>query len=286
MEEAARKPGKVDAQRRRRRRRAGRRAKQHRGRVLHARTSPTRRWSRRPPSRASRTARRRSGRRVQSPQAAQDLVAKRLGLKLDDVTVQRHAARRRLRPQVQARLRASRRRCCPRRWTASRSRWCGRARTISSTATSTPSSVERIEAGLDAAGKPVAWLHRSAAPTILSLFAPDPKHQFAARARHGSRRHAVRRSQHPHRERRGRRRTRASAGSARSPTSRTRSRCSRSSAELAATAGKDPKDFLLEVIGPDRKIEPGDDRALVELRREPRALPDRHRRACGRSSKW
>jgi len=39
-------------------------------------------------------------------------------------------------------------------------------------------SVERIEAGLDASGMPVAWLHRSAAPTIGSTFAPDPKHEL------------------------------------------------------------------------------------------------------------
>ena len=39
-------------------------------------------------------------------------------------------------------------------------------------------SVERIEAGLDAAGKPVAWLHRSAAPTIGSIFAADMKHEL------------------------------------------------------------------------------------------------------------
>jgi isoquinoline 1-oxidoreductase beta subunit len=39
-------------------------------------------------------------------------------------------------------------------------------------------SVERIEAGLDAAGKPVAWRHRSVAPSIASLFGPDPKHQM------------------------------------------------------------------------------------------------------------
>ena len=59
---------------------------------------------------------------VQSPQAARDLVAKRLGMPADNVTVQRHAARRRLRPQVQARLRRRGGRWSPRRWTASRSR--------------------------------------------------------------------------------------------------------------------------------------------------------------------
>ncbi|WP_410216273.1 molybdopterin cofactor-binding domain-containing protein, partial [Paracoccus sp. (in: a-proteobacteria)] len=35
-------------------------------------------------------------------------------------------------------------------------------------------SVERMEAALDDSGKPVAWLHRTAAPTIGSIFAPDP----------------------------------------------------------------------------------------------------------------
>jgi isoquinoline 1-oxidoreductase beta subunit len=39
-------------------------------------------------------------------------------------------------------------------------------------------SVERLEAGLDAKGKPVAWLHRTVAPTIGALFMPDPKHEL------------------------------------------------------------------------------------------------------------
>jgi isoquinoline 1-oxidoreductase beta subunit len=38
-------------------------------------------------------------------------------------------------------------------------------------------SVERIEAGLDKSGKVVAWRHRSAAPTIMSTFAAGAKHQ-------------------------------------------------------------------------------------------------------------
>src|SRR5262249_54351642 len=36
-------------------------------------------------------------------------------------------------------------------------------------------SAQHVEAGLDANGKVVAWLQRSAEPTILSIFAPDPK---------------------------------------------------------------------------------------------------------------
>ena len=39
-------------------------------------------------------------------------------------------------------------------------------------------TADRFEAGLDANNKVVAWRHRSAAPTILSTFAPDPKHPF------------------------------------------------------------------------------------------------------------
>ena len=52
------------------------------------------------------------------------------------------------------------------------------------------------------------------------------------------------------------RRIPASAGSARCPTSRTASRCSRWSAEIAAALGRDPKDVLLELLGPDRIVDP------------------------------
>jgi isoquinoline 1-oxidoreductase beta subunit len=40
-------------------------------------------------------------------------------------------------------------------------------------------SVERIEAGLDKAGKVIAWRHRSAAPTIASTFAAGASHAAA-----------------------------------------------------------------------------------------------------------
>jgi isoquinoline 1-oxidoreductase subunit beta len=40
-------------------------------------------------------------------------------------------------------------------------------------------SAERIDAGLDPKGKVVAWRHRSVAPTIVSIFKPDPKHEAA-----------------------------------------------------------------------------------------------------------
>src|SRR5271156_6498471 len=38
-------------------------------------------------------------------------------------------------------------------------------------------SAERIDAGLDGSGKVVAWRHRSVAPTILSIFKPDQTHE-------------------------------------------------------------------------------------------------------------
>jgi isoquinoline 1-oxidoreductase beta subunit len=41
-------------------------------------------------------------------------------------------------------------------------------------------SVEHLEAGLDAQGKPVAWLHRSVAPTI-SLDLRPPGQERGAR---------------------------------------------------------------------------------------------------------
>jgi isoquinoline 1-oxidoreductase beta subunit len=116
-------------------------------------------------------------------------------------------------------------------------------------------SVEHLEAGLDAAGKPIAWLHRSAAPSIKSIFGADPEHEqpfelgmglvnvpfdilnlrienaeAAAHTRIGWYRSV---SNIPH------------AFAIQSFV-----------AELAAATGRDPKDYLLELIGPARRIDP------------------------------
>ena len=64
-------------------------------------------------------------------------------------------------------------------------------------------TVDRFEAGLDASNKVVAWRHRSAAPSILSTFAPDPKHPFDIELGMGWVDTPVRRAEHPHGERRG-----------------------------------------------------------------------------------
>ncbi len=116
-------------------------------------------------------------------------------------------------------------------------------------------SVEHLEAGLDAQGKPVAWLHRTVAPTLMSTFDANARQEaplelgmgvinvpFAipnirienpdavAHTRIGWFR-AV--SNIPH------------AFAVQSFV-----------AELAAAAGRDQKDYLLEVIGPAREINP------------------------------
>ena len=64
-------------------------------------------------------------------------------------------------------------------------------------------TAERFEAGLDASNKVVAWRHRSAAPTHPLHLRARSEASLRHRARHGVGRHAVRRAQHPHGERRG-----------------------------------------------------------------------------------
>lgn len=115
---------------------------------------------------------------------------------------------------------------------------------------------QHLEAGLDANGKVTAWLHRTAEPTIASIFAPDPKQlapfelglglvglPFAipnvrienpgasAHTRIGWLR-SVNNIQH--------------AFAAQSFV-----------AELAQAQGRDHREFLLELLGPDRRIDPG-----------------------------
>lgn len=116
-------------------------------------------------------------------------------------------------------------------------------------------SVERLEAGLDARGKPIAWLHRTVAPTIGSLFAPDPQHEGAFELAMG----AVDmpfaipnvRVENPQA------RAHTRIGWYRSVSNIPHAFAIQSFvAELAAAAGSDPKDYLLELIGPDRVIDP------------------------------
>jgi isoquinoline 1-oxidoreductase beta subunit len=114
-------------------------------------------------------------------------------------------------------------------------------------------SMERVEAGLDESGKPVAWLHRSAAPTIGSIFAPDPKHELDFELGMGlvDVPFAIPnvRIENPEAEAHTR------IGWFRSVYNIPHAFAVQSfAAELAHAAGKDQKDYLLELIGPARQV--------------------------------
>ncbi len=116
-------------------------------------------------------------------------------------------------------------------------------------------SVERIDAGIDGQGHVVAWRHRTVAPTIRSIFVADPKHEQAGELSQGviDVPFAI-----PN--------LRCEAGEAEA---HTRIGWFRSVyniphgfavqsfvAELARAAGRDPKDMLLELLGPARIFDP------------------------------
>src|SRR5262249_26453765 len=114
-------------------------------------------------------------------------------------------------------------------------------------------SMERIEAGLDSAGKPVAWLHRSAAPTIISIFAPDPKQMADFELGMGLIDMPFDipdvRIENPEAAAHTR------IGWFRSVYNIPHAFAIQSFAdELAAAAGRDPKDYLLELIGAPRQV--------------------------------
>ncbi len=117
-------------------------------------------------------------------------------------------------------------------------------------------SVERLQAGLDAQGKTTAWLHRSAAPSIISTFAPDPKQEAPFEQGMGLINVPFQvpnlRIENP-----------PAAAHTRIGWFRSVSNVPHAFAvqcfvaELAAAAGRDHRDFLLDLIGPARRIDPG-----------------------------
>ena len=115
-------------------------------------------------------------------------------------------------------------------------------------------SVERVEAGMDAAGKPVAWRHRSVAPSIVSIFAPDPKHQGPFELGMGL-------VDVPFdipnlRCENGEAEAHTRIGWFRSVSNIPHAFAVQSfAAEMAHAAGKDQKDYLLELLGPARVAE-------------------------------
>jgi len=116
-------------------------------------------------------------------------------------------------------------------------------------------TAERFEAGLDANNKVIAWRHRSAAPSILSTFAPDPKHPFDIELGMGW---VDTPFDVPNiRMESGEAQSHVRIGWFRSVNNVVHAWSTQSFvAEIAHQLGKDPKDFLLELIGPDRTVDP------------------------------
>nr|WP_305907453.1 molybdopterin cofactor-binding domain-containing protein [Methylomarinum sp. Ch1-1]MDP4520207.1 molybdopterin-dependent oxidoreductase [Methylomarinum sp. Ch1-1] len=116
-------------------------------------------------------------------------------------------------------------------------------------------SLERLEAGLDAQGKPIAWLHKTVAPSISATFAADSKHQMPAELGMGVINVpfaiANLRVENPAAEAHTR------IGWFRSVSNIPHAFAIQSFvAEMAAAAGRDHKDYLLDLIGPPRLIDP------------------------------
>ena len=190
----------------------------------------------------------------QSPQATRDLVAKRLGLSAADVTV--HVTLlgggfgRKSKPDyaVEAAVvsKAMEGKPVKLTWTREDDLVNNYFHTV---------SVEHLEAGVDTRGRPVAWLHRSVAPTIVSTFDPDAKQEANWELGMGviNVPFAIPniRIENPEATAHTR------IGWFRSVSNIPHAFAVQSFvAELAAAAGRDPKEFLLDVIGPARWISP------------------------------
>ncbi|ADP18031.1 aldehyde oxidase and xanthine dehydrogenase, molybdopterin binding domain protein 2 [Achromobacter xylosoxidans A8] len=117
-------------------------------------------------------------------------------------------------------------------------------------------SVERLEAVLDQNGQVQSWLHRSAAPTIASLFAEGAKGQQLFES-------AMSAINMPYRIPNVQVETAEVEAHARIGWFRSVANIPHAYAaqcfiaELAHRAGKDPRDFALDLIGPARRIDPG-----------------------------
>ena len=190
----------------------------------------------------------------QSPQGARDLIAKRLDMPVENVTV--HVTllgggfgRKSMSDfGIEAALLAREMQGKPVKvvWTREDDLQNGYYHTV---------SVERLEAGLDVNGHPVAWLHRTVAPSIGSLF--DANARLEANYELGMGVINVPfaipniRIENPEAV------AHARIGWFRSVSNIPHAFAVQSFvAELAAAAGRDPKEFLLEVIGPARVVTP------------------------------
>ena len=116
-------------------------------------------------------------------------------------------------------------------------------------------SWERIDAGLDQNGKVIAWRHRSVAPTILSIFTPDTKHEMPIELGMGF-------VDNPFDIANLRCENGAAEAHTRIGWFRSVSNIPHGFAvqtmvsEIAAATNRDPKEVLLELIGPSRIVDP------------------------------
>jgi isoquinoline 1-oxidoreductase beta subunit len=190
---------------------------------------------------------------VQSPQGTRDEVAKRLGISPDNVTV--HVTLlgggfgRKSKPDfaIEAALLSREMGGAPVKvvWTREDDLHNGYYHTV---------SVERVEAGLDASGKAIAWRHRTVAPSIASIFAPNVKNEMPFELSMGAvdMPFAI-----PNiRVENGEAEAHTRIGWFRSVSNIPHAFAVQSfAAEMAHAAGRDPKDYLLELIGPPRIID-------------------------------
>ncbi|MFM7083953.1 MAG: molybdopterin cofactor-binding domain-containing protein [Hyphomicrobium sp.] len=116
-------------------------------------------------------------------------------------------------------------------------------------------SVERVEMAIDKKGKVSGWRHRTVAPSIVSTFKEDNGYQFPIEYDMGfvSMPYDI-----PNvRCENGKAMAHTRIGWFRSVLNIPRVFATQSATcEVAYKLGKDPKDFLLEIIGPDRKLDP------------------------------
>jgi isoquinoline 1-oxidoreductase beta subunit len=115
-------------------------------------------------------------------------------------------------------------------------------------------TAERFEAGLDTSNKVIAWRHRSAAPSFMANFVPDPKHPGDIELGMGW---VDTPFNVPNmRMESGEAQSHVRVGWFRSVNNVAHAWSIQSFiAELAGQLGKDPKDFLLEMIGPARIVD-------------------------------
>jgi isoquinoline 1-oxidoreductase beta subunit len=190
----------------------------------------------------------------QSPQAARDRVAKRLGMSPADVTVNvtllGGGFGRKSKPDyaVEAAVVSKAMDGKPVKvtWTRDDDLHHAYFHTV---------SVERLEAGVDTAGRPLAWMHRSVAPTIFSTFVAGANHEVPFELGMGviNVPFAIPnvRIENPEATAHTR------IGWFRAVSNIPHAFAVQSFvAELAAAAGRDQKEFLLDVIGPARQVSP------------------------------